>query len=78
MTDLREMYALLMGKASAGFRIASGQTLTPLPFVSAVIDCLAADLGRHSARPGLRNGISARRGPRVHGAGSDAPGIRRA
>ena len=39
-TDLREMYALLMGKASAGFRIASGQTLTPLPFASAVIDCL--------------------------------------
>ena len=38
--DLREMYALLMGKASAGFRIASGQTLTPLPLVSAVIDCL--------------------------------------
>ena len=38
--DLREMYALLMGKASTGFRIASGQTLTPLPFVSAVIDCL--------------------------------------
>ena len=39
-TDLREMYALLMGKASTGFRIASGQTLTPLPLVSAVIDCL--------------------------------------
>jgi type I restriction enzyme M protein len=38
--DLREMYALLMGKASVGFRIASGQTLTPLPFASAVIDCL--------------------------------------
>jgi type I restriction enzyme M protein len=37
---LREMYALLMGKASAGFRIASGQTLTPLPFASAVIACL--------------------------------------
>ena len=39
-TDLREMYALLMGKASTGFRIASGQTLTPPPFASAVIDCL--------------------------------------
>lgn len=39
-SDLREMYALLMGKASTGFRIASGQTLTPLPLVSAVIDCL--------------------------------------
>jgi len=38
--DLREMYALLMAKASSGFRIASGQTLTPLPFASAVIDCL--------------------------------------
>ena len=40
VTDLREMYGLLMGEASAGFRIASGQTLTPLPLVSAVIDCL--------------------------------------
>lgn len=38
--DLREMYGLLMGKASAGFRIASGQTLTPLPFASAVVECL--------------------------------------
>lgn len=38
--DLREMYTLLMEKASTGFRIASGQTLTPQPLVSAVIDCL--------------------------------------
>ena len=38
--DLWEMYALLMEKASTGFRIASGQTLTPQPLVSAVIDCL--------------------------------------
>ena len=38
--NLWEMYALLMEKASTGFRIASGQTLTPQPLVAAVIDCL--------------------------------------
>jgi type I restriction enzyme M protein len=38
--ELHEMYALLMAEASAGFKIASGQTLTPWPLVSAVIDCL--------------------------------------
>jgi type I restriction enzyme M protein len=38
--DLHDMYALLMVEASAGFKIASGQTLTPWPLVSAVIDCL--------------------------------------
>jgi type I restriction enzyme M protein len=38
--DLHDMYALLMVEASADFKIASGQTLTPWPLVSAVIDCL--------------------------------------
>jgi type I restriction enzyme M protein len=38
--SLAGMYTLLLEKASADFRIDSGQTLTPLPFVSAVVDCL--------------------------------------
>jgi len=38
--DLHDMYALLMAEASGWFKIASGQTLTPWPLVSAVIDCL--------------------------------------
>ena len=37
---LRDMYALLMREASAGFQVASGQMLTPWPFVCAVMDCL--------------------------------------
>ncbi|MFI0352861.1 class I SAM-dependent DNA methyltransferase [Actinomadura sp. 9N407] len=35
-----QLYDLLLNKASAQFRIDAGQTLTPLPFASAVIDCL--------------------------------------
>jgi type I restriction enzyme M protein len=38
--DLRDMYRLLMEEASADFLILSGQTLTPEPLVSVVIDCL--------------------------------------
>jgi type I restriction enzyme M protein len=38
--DLHDMYRLLMEEASADFQILSGQTLTPQPLVSAVIDCL--------------------------------------
>lgn len=39
--SLSQMYALLLEKASAEFQIEAGQTLTPLPLVSAVVDCLA-------------------------------------
>lgn len=35
-----ELYDLLLGKAGAQFNIEAGQTLTPLPFVYAVVDCL--------------------------------------
>ncbi len=42
-TDLRDMYRLLMEGASEDFQILSGQTLTPQPLASAVIDCLRPD-----------------------------------
>jgi type I restriction enzyme M protein len=41
--NLRDMYALLLEVASVDFQILSGQTLTPAPFVSVVIDCLRPD-----------------------------------
>lgn len=40
-SDLRHMYRLLMEEASDDFQILSGQTLTPQPLASAVIDCLS-------------------------------------
>jgi type I restriction enzyme M protein len=42
---LGELYRLLLVKASANFNIEAGQTLTPEPFVSAVIDCLCPGAG---------------------------------
>ncbi len=41
--SLSRMYGLLLEKASAEFRIEAGQTLTPLPLVSAVIECMALE-----------------------------------
>jgi type I restriction enzyme M protein len=40
---LHDMYSLLLEKASIDFQIGSGQTLTPEPLASAVVDCMHPD-----------------------------------